>query len=200
MTYIIGLEKGQLHVRTPQNNVYHVGIHNEPSLEDIFTRHGLPEFCEFSRSVDSPEKNGVPKDYNAREAIARVCQGMLPQLPTTLNKLYDDCFREMARMLEAQGKDPLMSEIRELALADFIRRGSTVEQGQPTKPEHMKQDTPTMQAVAIIAGIEGWVSNLLDGISQPERAAEAIQRGLEDLKILCGAKRGQPDGWLRKTW
>jgi hypothetical protein len=150
MTYIIGLEKGQLHVRTPQNVVYHVGIHNEPSLEDIFKRHGLPEACMFSSSTDFPEEYGVPKDYHARAVISRVVQGMLSV--------------------------------------------------KPPKPEHWKQDTPPEQAVAIIAGIEGWLSNLLDGTSQPERAAEGIQRGLEDLKILCGAKRGQPDGWLRKVW
>jgi hypothetical protein len=91
LTYIIGLEKGQLHVRTPQNNVYHVGIHNEPSLEAIFKRHGLPEFCEFSRSVDSPEKNGVPKDYNAREVILRVAENMGMAVPAqSLSKLFDD--------------------------------------------------------------------------------------------------------------
>jgi hypothetical protein len=72
MTYIIGLEKGQLHVRTPQNNVYHVGIHNEPSLEQIFTKHGLPEACVYSSSTDFPEEYGVPKDYNARAVINRL--------------------------------------------------------------------------------------------------------------------------------
>jgi len=76
LTYIIGIEKGQLYVMTPQNNVYHVGIHNEPSLEDIFTKHGLPEVCMYSSSTDFPEEYGVPKNYSARRVIAEVVRKM----------------------------------------------------------------------------------------------------------------------------
>jgi hypothetical protein len=109
----------------------------------------------------------------------------------TLSKQFDDLFVKHASIL---GGSALTSEVREAALAELIY-GSC-----PQKPEHWKQDSPPEQAVAIIASIEGWVSNLEDGTSNPVRAAQKIKQGLEDLKILCSAKRGQSQGWLRKVW
>jgi hypothetical protein len=109
----------------------------------------------------------------------------------SLSKQFDDLFVKHASIL---GGSALTSEVREAALAELIYGN------QPVKPEHWKQDTPPEQAVAIIASIEGWLSNLEDGTSEPERVIEKVRRNLEDLRILCSAKRGQPSGWLRKTW
>lgn len=109
----------------------------------------------------------------------------------TLSKQFDDLLAKHASIL---GGTALTSEVREAAFAELIY-GSC-----PQKPEHWKQDSPPEQAVAIIAGIEGWVSNLEDSTSNPIRAAQQIKQGLEDLKILCGAKRQQSKGWLRKAW
>lgn len=109
----------------------------------------------------------------------------------SLSKQFDDLFVKHASIL---GGSALTSEVREAALAELIYGN------QPVKPEHWKQDTPPEQAVAIIASIEGWLSNLEDVTSEPERVVEKVRRNLEDLRILCSAKQGQPEGWLRKTW
>lgn len=60
------------------------------------------------------------------------------------------------------------------------------------KPESWKQDTPQQQAATLIGCIEGWISNLKDGTSKPERVADAIMGRIEDLKILA---QWLPDKW-----
>ena len=52
------------------------------------------------------------------------------------------------------------------------------------KLPHWRQDTPAEQAVAIIAGIEGWLHNLEEGVSSPERVAEKAKPLLRDLLAL----------------
>lgn len=130
-------------------------------------------------------------EYAAERASqAKAAHRRLEQ-QVSLSKQFDDLFVKHASIL---GGSALTSEVREAALAELIYGN------QPVKPEHWKQDTPPEQAVAFIASIEGWLSNLEDGTSKPERVIEKIRKNLEDIRVLCSAKRGQPSGWLRKNW
>jgi hypothetical protein len=52
------------------------------------------------------------------------------------------------------------------------------------KEPHWKQATPKDQAVAILAGVEGVLDNLNEGVCTPARAVELIKPLLGDLKIL----------------
>ena len=52
------------------------------------------------------------------------------------------------------------------------------------RPKRWKQDTPKMQAVALAQGVEGWLLNIMDGVSDPEKAAGEALRLLQDLKAL----------------
>lgn len=107
-----------------------------------------------------------------------------------LGKLYDECFTLAGQMASP---DTLMSEVRERALEEFIRRVSLERGKDIEKPDEWKQETPKMQAGAIMGSLSGWISNLEDGTSAPVKAIPAIKARLFDLHTLC-------KGWLKETW
>jgi len=74
----------------------------------------------------------------------------------------------------------------------LVRSGGTYLLVALRRP-HWKQDSPKMQATAILASIEGWLSNLEEGHSSPERAFQHITPLLADLRELH--QIGMLDTW-----
>lgn len=107
-----------------------------------------------------------------------------------LSKIYDECFTQATRLASP---DTPTREILERALEEFIRRVSLCRGREVQKPSEWKQETPVMQAGAILGSISGWVSNLEDGTSDPVRVAEALKAQLPSVQTLC-------KGWLKETW
>jgi len=60
------------------------------------------------------------------------------------------------------------------------------------KRDHWKQDTPQMQAVALMAGIRGQIENLKDGISSPA-GLQNLEWLLDDLQALH--QEELPEAW-----
>lgn len=58
---------------------------------------------------------------------------------------------------------------------------------------HWKQDSPKMQAVGILGGIEGCLLNLEHGVSDTERTLELLAPLIADLKLLH--QQEMPNEW-----
>jgi hypothetical protein len=108
----------------------------------------------------------------------------------TLSKLFDECLIEASKLASP---DTYMSEVRERALEEFLRRVSLERGKTSSKPSEWKQETPIMQADAILGSVAGWISNLEDGTSAPMRVAQTLKARMFDLHTLC-------HGWLKETW
>ena len=58
-----------------------------------------------------------------------------------LSRLYDECIVDQAGSLEAQGKDLLMSEVRERAFAEFLRRHDDLRRESSSEVEDQEENT-----------------------------------------------------------
>lgn len=67
-----------------------------------------------------------------------------------------------------------------------------LEPDSDTRPAHWRQETPKDQAIAIISSIEGWLSLLDQGATNPSKAVDRMAPLLQELKQLTQTEMLEP--------